>query len=145
MTIEALRAARLLSEEGIGVDLIDLRTIKPLDEKMTRSSVEKTGRLLVVDSGWGTGGVAGEIIARVANKVFASLKAPPRRITLPDMPAPSSPALTKDFYPTYRTIAEAVFDMLGKDVCRLKRRWQDEDAEGVLPHDVPDKSFTGPF
>ncbi|MFH1353965.1 MAG: alpha-ketoacid dehydrogenase subunit beta [bacterium] len=135
MTVEALRAARILKDQGIGVDLIDLRTIKPLDDEMIFSSVKKTGRLVVVDSSWQTGGAAGEIIARVTEKMFASLKRVPQRIALLDMPTPSSPALTKEYYPTYRTIVEAVSG----------RRWQNAEAKNAVPHDVPDKSFTGPF
>lgn len=145
MTIEALRAARVLEMFGVGVDLIDMRTVKPLDEKAVVESVERTGRLLVVDSGWLTGGVAGEIMARVAESTSGSFKTDPRRITLPDMPTPSSPALTKNFYPTYRNIAETVIDMLGRDKRGLEKRWQEEDEKNTVPHDVPDKSFTGPF
>lgn len=145
MTIEAMRAVQILKSEGVGVDLIDLRTIKPLDEEMILKSVRKTGRLLVVDLSWVTGGVAGEIVARVMEKAFESLKRAPRRIALLDMPTPSSPALAKKFYPTYRNVVETVLDMLGRDKMELEKCWQEEDKENTVSHDVPDRSFTGPF
>jgi len=145
MTIEALRAVEVLEQAGVGVDLIDLRTIKPVDEKMILESVKKTGRLLVVDSGWATGGVAGEIMARVSEKVFDNLKQAPRRVTLPDSPAPSSPALTKGFYKTWRDIARVVGDMMKIKESEMSRLIASEEKKITTPHDVPDASFTGPF
>lgn len=145
MTVEALRAAKLLGKHGIRVELIDLRTIKPLDTETIIKSVAKTGRLLAVDSGWITGGIAGEVVAMITTRIFDKLKAAPTRIALRDIPTPSSPGLTKGFYNTYRDIVESVFELVGRDVGELKKVWQAEDRENKVPHDVPDKSFTGPF
>lgn len=145
MAIESLRAAQVLQKEGINAEVIDLRTVTPLDEETILTSVKKTGRLIVVDSAWSHLGLAGEIIARVATNAFDSLKEKPKRITLPDMPSPSSSALTKHYYPTYRTIAEDVASNIGKAVDVYQTRWKQEDAENPVPHDVPDKHFMGPF
>jgi pyruvate dehydrogenase E1 component beta subunit len=98
MVHEAENAALQLSEEGIGADLIDLRTVKPLDEDLILKSVRKTGRLVIVDTGWKTCGLAAEIAAVVSEKGFAYLKAPIVRVALPDCPAPASSALEKVYY-----------------------------------------------
>lgn len=145
MTVEALRAAAVLEESNLSAEVVDLRTIKPLDMETIMTSLQKTGRLLVVDSGWMSGGVPAEIITRVATEQADLLRQPARRLTLPDIPTPTSPALTKTFYNTYRQIAETVMQMVGKDTAILQSRWQKEDAENPVPHDVPDQSFTGPF
>lgn len=145
LTIETLRAAEVLAEEGIAVEVVDLRTISPLDEVLIAASVKKTGRLLVVDSGWTNGGIAGEVIARIASSHFHTLRVPPTRLALPDMPAPSAPALTKAYYPTYRTIVEHVLGTLDHTVADIRKRWQAEDLAHPVPHDVPDPLFTGPF
>ena len=144
MTVEALRAVQILTKKGIHGDLIDLRTIKPLDEELIFASVQKTGRLLVVDTGWTMAGMAAEIIARVTEKMFSVLKTAPVRIALPDIPTPSTPALTKDFYPDYRRIIERVWQMLEKSPLE-RQSWFNELPDDKHPHDVPDPTFTGPF
>lgn len=104
MTVKAIEAARILDREGIDAEVIDLRTLKPLDEDSICRSVKKTGRLIVIDGGWRTCGVAAEICALVGEKAFKYLKNPIARITLPDAPAPASSALEKRYYPTERDI-----------------------------------------
>ncbi len=99
MVIEASQAAESLENEGIDVEVIDLRSLKPLDERLLFDSVRKTGRLVVADGGWKTCGVAAEISALVAEKTFSYLKAPILRVSLPDIPAPASSPLEKAFYP----------------------------------------------
>lgn len=108
MVLEAMKAAEALEKEGISAEVIDLRSLKPLDEELLLSSVEKTGRLVVADGTWRTCGVAAEAIALVAEKAFKSLKASPVRVTLPDTPAPSSSALEKVYYPKVQNIIFAV-------------------------------------
>lgn len=105
---EALKAADELRKDKVEVELIDLRTIKPLDENLLLKSVKKTGRLVVADGGWRTAGVAAEVLALVSEKAFNSLKAPARRVTLPDTPAPASRTLEEAYYPDYRDIIRAV-------------------------------------
>ncbi len=140
MVLEAFRAAELLAESGIDVEIIDLRTLRPLDTATILSSVRKTGRLIVADTGWKTGGFAGEVVAVATEEAFASLKAAPRRLTLLDVPTPSTPALAKFCYPRVVDIVHAAGDVMGVSRDRLK-----VPPETSTPLDVPDASFTGPF
>ena len=89
MTIESLRAAQELAEDGIDVELIDLRTVKPLDEDILLKSVKKTGKMVIADGGWKNCGISADVSALVSEKAFQYLKAPIRRVTLPDSPAPA--------------------------------------------------------
>jgi pyruvate dehydrogenase E1 component beta subunit len=96
---EALAAAEELAGKGINAEVVDPLTLKPLDEELIVKSVEKTGRLLVVDGGWRSFGAAAEIMARVAeNKDIMDIKAPLRRLALPDSPAPASRTLEKNYF-----------------------------------------------
>lgn len=109
MTFLANTAAGILEKEGVEAEVIDLRTIKPLDEEIILKSVRKTGRLVVADGGWRSFGVGAEIIAKVAeNDAFRYLKAPAVRIALPDVPAPASGPLEKAYYPDANSIVMAV-------------------------------------
>jgi acetoin:2,6-dichlorophenolindophenol oxidoreductase subunit beta len=112
MAFESVKAVQQLAGEGIDVELIDLRTVKPLDHDLILESVKKTGRLVVADGGWKTCGVAAEIAALVGEAAFQYLKAPIRRITLPDCPAPASSTLERVYYPTAETIAQSVRELL---------------------------------
>ena len=109
MVYEAIMASESLDKEGIDVEVIDLRSLKPLDENLLFTSVKKTGRLIVADGGWKTCGVAAEVSARIAeNEVFRSLRAPIMRVSLPDTPAPASSALENVYYPKAERIVSAV-------------------------------------
>ena len=108
MSIESIKAAKLLKKEGIAAEVIDLRTVKPLDSNLICNSVKKTGRLVIVDGGWKTGGLAAEITTLVIENVFRYLKVPVARVTLPDTPAPSSQTLEKKYYPTSTNIKNSV-------------------------------------
>ncbi len=145
MALEAIRAADLLRKMGISAEVIDLRTISPLDEGAIFRSVKKTGRLMIVDSGWASGGIAGEIIARVATKHMDLLKEMPVRMCLPDMPTPSAPALTKYYYPNIETIMMSVCKMLKKDSAPVVKILSEDPALSAVPHDVPNSSYMGPF
>jgi len=113
MVHEAIKASESLDKEGIDVEVLDLRSLKPLDESLLLTSVKKTGRLIVVDGGWKTCGVAAEISARIAeNEVFRTLRAPAIRVSLPDTPAPASSALEKVYYPDAEKIILAVRKIL---------------------------------
>ncbi len=103
----ALEAAEILEAEAIQVEVLDLRTIKPWDKEAVAESAANTGRLVVADGGWATGGVASEIVAVTVAKVFHRLRAAPIRVCLPDAPAPTSRSLERVYYPNARTIAEA--------------------------------------
>ncbi len=140
MTIEALRASALMERSAINAEVIDIHTLNPLDDGPILDSVRRTGHLLVADCGWMQCGYAAEIMARVSEKAHASLRAAPRRIALPDWPTPTSPALTRDFYPGVREIMTATASILGVPASRLV-----PFEPGNIPHDVPDTSFAGPF
>jgi pyruvate dehydrogenase E1 component beta subunit len=107
MVTEALGAADALAREDVEAEVLDLRTAKPLDEAALLKSVRKTGRLIIADGGWTTGGLASEIAARVAERGGRWLKAPIRKVALPDCPAPASQALEDVFYRTQRDIVRA--------------------------------------
>lgn len=145
MTIESIKASNILENVGVFPEIVDIRTIKPLDIDPIIKSVKKTGRLIVIDSGWKTGGIAGEVIAQISERAFDNLTCPPQRISLPDIPTPTSHALTKYYYPTYVDIINKIATMTGvdKDKAGLEKILKSEKSD--IPLDVPDLSFTGPF
>jgi pyruvate/2-oxoglutarate/acetoin dehydrogenase E1 component len=112
MVYEALRAAEELEKEGISIEVLDLRSVLPIDEDLIVESVTKTGRLIAADTGWGPCGVSAEIAAIVAEKAYASLKAPVRRICLPFVPTPACHSLEKAYYPGAADIVRAVKELL---------------------------------
>ena len=140
LVAEAVHATDWLETQGVSIDLIDLRTIRPLDWLAVFASVRRTGRLLVLDTGFATGSVAGEIVARVAMGCCEVLRAAPRRIAMPDLPEPTSPALTRGFYPRAGDIAAAALEMLGRDGAVARAALPEPE-----PHDVPGEWFRGPF
>lgn len=105
---ESYLVVEMLKKEGISVELIDLRSIKPLDMELINSSVLKTGRLLIVDGSWKTNSIASEISASVNETLFKKLKAPVVRINLPDAPAPASRTLESEYYITKDMIIDAI-------------------------------------
>ena len=112
LAVEAVKAARELAAKGIGAEVLDLRTVKPLDAAAILSSVKKTGCLVVADGGWKTCGVAAEVCALVAERMPSRLKAPAVRVALPDCPAPASGPLEEEYYLHSRHIVRAVEDVL---------------------------------
>jgi pyruvate dehydrogenase E1 component beta subunit len=140
MSLEALRAAELLEKEDVSIEVIDLRSLRPLDMPTILESVRKTGHLLVADTSWKTGGFAGEIVSRVTEEAFGALKAAPQRIALPDCPAPTSPSLANSFYPRTVDIIKSIRKILGSE------KELPELAIETSEHlDVPDPSFVGAF
>jgi pyruvate dehydrogenase E1 component beta subunit len=101
------QAAALLALEGIDAEVVDLRTVKPLDEAIVLESLHKTGRLVAVDTAWMKGGLCAEIGCLAAEKGFADLKAPVRRVGLPDIPTPAGYTLEQFYYPDAARIAAA--------------------------------------
>lgn len=106
MAREAVKASAELRKEGISAEVVDLRTIKPLDKQTILRSVKKTGRLLVADGAWQSFGVSAEICAVVA-EAGIKLKRPPLRVCLPDCPAPASMSLEKAYYKHFGDIVRA--------------------------------------
>jgi pyruvate dehydrogenase E1 component beta subunit len=105
---KAIEAAEILTRDAIQAEVIDLRSIKPLDKNLIFESVKKTGKLVVVDAGWKTCGLAAEISALIAEGVFSFLKSPIIRVTLPDAHAPASIALEQEYYIKSIDIVSAV-------------------------------------
>jgi pyruvate dehydrogenase E1 component beta subunit len=98
MAAQAVRAVETLTAAGVDVELIDLRTLKPWDRETVFGSVRKTGRLVIADAAWKTGGAAAEIAAAVAEELFDALRQPVIRVCLPDTPAPMSALLEQAYY-----------------------------------------------
>jgi pyruvate dehydrogenase E1 component beta subunit len=97
-----------LVKDGVDVELIDLRSIKPYDKELLIETVKKTGKLVIVDGSWKTGGFSAELSSFVAEFAYEHLKAPVIRVNLPDVPAPASNVLEADYYITIEKILNAV-------------------------------------
>ena len=116
-TVQAcVKAADLLAREGIAAEVIDLRSLKPLDEATILRSVRKTGRLIVVHEASPMCGVGAEIAALAAEKAFPALRAPVLRLTGPDAPAPASFPLEQAFAPQPDAIAQAAIRLVRQSV-----------------------------
>ncbi len=111
---EAYIAADILEKEGISVEIIDLRTIRPMDSETIFKSVRKTNRLVILEEAWPFGSVASEITFQVQENVFDYLDAPIRRITTADTPAPYSPVLLEEWLPNSKDVVKAVKEVLYK-------------------------------
>jgi len=115
--IWAVKAAEELLKEGISVEVIDPRTLKPLDTEIILNSVAKTGRLLVADGGWDAYGFTAEVAAVVAsNPVVTKLKAPIARMGLPECPAPMSELLEKAYYGDVNNLIQRIRKLVKEDV-----------------------------
>ena len=146
MAIESLIAAKaLMSTLGVGIEVMDMRSVRPLDVASVVKSVRKTGRLIVADTAFRTGSISGELLSQVVEQAFGALKARPVRIASPDYPVPTSSFMSEHYYPGAQTIADAVLEVLGqrkdgdsyqKLCCCLQRSGS---------HDTPNRAFTGPF
>lgn len=146
MTFEALIATRaLFSIMGISVELIDMRSVRPLDSKTVIDSVRKTGRLIVADTAYKTGSIAAELINQVVEGAFESLKAAPVRVCSPDFPTPTAPSMTEEYYPTPGTIVDAVLKSLGKDSTINSYQELMFSIARKGSHDIPNREFKGPF
>ena len=110
----ALKAAELLEKEGISIEVIDPRTIKPLDTVTVLESVARTGRLVAVDPAHRTGSVASEIAATVTEQAFDKLKAPILRVTAPDVHIPFAGSMEKGLFPSVESITNAVRKVMSR-------------------------------
>ncbi len=113
---EAYTAAEILSKEGIECEIIDLRTVRPMDYKTIMDSVKKTNRLIVLEEAWPFGNVATEITYQVQEHAFDYLDAPIIKINTADTPAPFSPALLEEWLPNSKDVIKAVKKVLYKEV-----------------------------
>ncbi len=108
LACEAVKASKILLKENINAEVIDLRSVKPIDIELILESVRKTKRLLICDPAWPFCGVASEIACLVSTKLFGILSAPVEKITLPEAPAPASTTLEKAYYPDVNNILDSI-------------------------------------
>jgi pyruvate dehydrogenase E1 component beta subunit len=135
MNVEAVQAATLLAAQGIHIEVIDPRTLAPLDIQPIVASVQKTGHCLVADYDWVHSGFSAEVAAQVSELCFGVLRQPVRRIGFAHTPCPTVRTLENHFYPNAETIVRAVEDMLG-------RPRMDLSTVDFLSHE---RRFRGPF
>ena len=140
LTAEAILATNYLKKYSVNVDLIDLRSIKPLDLQTIVDSINKTGKLLVLDTGASTCSVASDIISKISTEYFSLLKEAPAILAMPDVPEPTSYALTKNFYIGAGDIAAKALKIL-----KINNINPYQDLQEPVPHDIPGEWFKGPF
>lgn len=111
---EALKAAEILAEENIDCEVIDLRTISPMDYRTIFESVKKTNRLVILEESWPFGNIATEITYQVQSEIFDYLDAPVEKINTADTPAPYSPVLLKEWLPNAEDVVKSIKKVLYK-------------------------------
>jgi len=139
MTLECLHAAELLQQAGVSAEVIDLRSLTPIDSDTLDASLRRTGHLIVADTSHESFGVGAEVLACATERSFTSLKAPPKRMGLPFVPTPTTPALADLYYPRGIDIAGAALKMLGSTAALPPQ------PKGPRWLDVPNPEFTGPY
>lgn len=110
--LECIKAGDILEKQGVNAELIDLRSIKPYDKELITETVSKTGRVVLVDGSWKTGGFSSELSAFISENLFKYLKSPVVRVCLPDIPAPASGVLESEYYITADKIVNSVKHIL---------------------------------
>ena len=138
MTAEIKNIYKKLKDQNIDFEHIDLICCKPLDTKSIISSVKKTGRVIILDTGFKTNSISSEIITLINEKCFKNLKHRPVRITAPDIPEPTSYGLTKFYYHNSDHILNKILTIFNKKINKLKLK--DKNY-----HDIPGTWFKGPF
>ncbi|UMB60117.1 pyruvate dehydrogenase complex E1 component subunit beta [Lutibacter sp. A80] len=109
---EAYKAADILEKEGVSCEILDMRTVRPMDFEAIFTSVKKTNRLVILEEAWPFASVSSEITFQVQENVFDYLDAPIRRITTADTPAPYSPVLLEEWLPNFNDVIKAVKDVM---------------------------------
>jgi len=135
MTVEALKAAEVLEKRGINLEVIDVRTVSPLDEKPIVDSVTKTRHCIVADYDWSFCGFGAELAAMISHQCFATLKKPVERLGFAHTPCPTTRPLENLFYPSAVTIIQTVEKM-------LEIEEMDLSGEEFYTYE---KNFKGPF
>lgn len=139
MTIEAFQAAKMLAEDGIKAEIVDVRTLSPFDDEPILESIKKTGNLIIADMSWKFVGFSAEILSQVVEKGMKFLKKPPIRVALVDVPTPTTRALSNYYYPGPNDLVNAAYKLLGKTP---------KEFPQIKPGDfldVPYLDFKGPF
>jgi pyruvate dehydrogenase E1 component beta subunit len=135
MNVEAVKAAEILERRGVHIEIVDPRTISPLEDEMLIASVDKTGHCIVADNDWSFCGFGAEVAARVSEKCFGRLKSAVRRLGFAHVPCPTARHLENEFYPNAVHIVRAVEEKLGLDATDLS-------GENFYSHE---NRFKGPF
>lgn len=135
MNVEARLAADILKRRGVSIEIVDPRTLAPLDEELIVESVRKTGRCIIADCDWVNSGFSAELAARIGERCFGQLKAPIRRIGFAHTPCPTVRELENEFYPNAKTIVREIEMMLGLEQADL-------GSEDFFSHE---RRFRGPF
>jgi acetoin:2,6-dichlorophenolindophenol oxidoreductase subunit beta len=135
MNVEALHAARILSQHGVDVEIVDPRSIAPLDIDIIAGSVNKTGYCLVADNDWTYCGFSAEVAAQVSERCFGRLKAPVHRIGFAHTPCPTVRTLENEFYPNAERVVRTIEKMMGLEAVDLS-------GERFYSHE---NRFKGPF
>ena len=139
MLIEAIHAADFLESHNISCEIIDLRTVAPIDYETVFNSIVKTKKVIVLDTGTLDGSISGEIVSKVVDKMWDSLELKPERLAMPNFPESTSFSLTKDYHVTSLDIVEKIAEMLKIELYDKSSLKKDH------PHDIPGDWFTGPF
>jgi pyruvate dehydrogenase E1 component beta subunit len=139
MVLESIQVAKKLESQHLSIEIINLCSLKPIDEDTILKSVAKTGRLLIIDSSWVAFGISAEVAAIVSEKGYDLLKSKIKRLGLPDAPAPTTWALSKYYYTSEADICNAICEMLDLNF-NLKHLGINNFVK-----DVPDEYFKGPF
>lgn len=135
MVVEAIKAAEVLDQHGIQIEVIDPRTIAPFDDSLIIESVNKTGICIVADNDWLECGFSAEVAARVSDKCFGKLRSPVTRIGFAPTPSPTVRCLEDEFYPNAKDIIAAVCEKLDFPAIDLSH-------EDFYSHE---RRFKGPF
>jgi len=144
MVLEALQAANVLAIHGLDVEVIDMRSVRPLDTDTVMESLTKTGHLVVADTGHMTNSIAAELIAKTMETGFHLFQAAPTRIASPDFPVPTSHYAARDYYPGALEIVRAVLNMLCIDDHNINENIENSLSRNTAT-DVPNPEFIGPF
>ena len=139
MVIEAIHAADFLESHNISCEIIDLRTVAPIDYETVFNSIAKTKKVIVLDTGTLDGSISGEIVSKVVDKMWDTLELKPERLAMPNFPESTSFSLTKDYHVTSLDIVEKIAEMLKIEINDKSSLKKDH------PHDIPGDWFTGPF
>lgn len=142
--IQVLRLKKILLESNISAEIIDLRSLRPIDKNSILRSVKKTKKVLVVDNGWKTYGISAEIISIISESIFDCLKARPTRIGVKEIPTPSSKTLAKEIYLNPNIILNTISNLTKKKINIIARKIFFDQIKKT-PTDIPYEDFKGPF
>lgn len=142
MVSNALKINNILKKNDIFAEIIDLRSLKPIDWKTIIKSVKKTKKILLLETTNKFCSISSEIVAYLCENIFYELKLPPKIIALPDMPEPTSYFLTREYYPSIKNILVEISSFLNK---KLDVKSIDNEIKNNTHHDIPGDWFNGPF